>query len=140
MKRAIALGSARNVALGLTLANELLGAPIPPELESQIRGDRVTRALADQVREALFNDEDNSVDIADWQKYHLKARERLRDRTRLRVYYYGRYLRLVTSPTATDQATFPLPSYLAFLHRVLRPIRLVSKYGVAFAMKRFRRG
>jgi len=47
-------GGRRALYLGLFLANDLLGAPLPPQLEQTIRRDAHTAELARRVRRQLF--------------------------------------------------------------------------------------
>ena len=123
MKQARLLGSERMLFLGLFLANDLLGAALPEKVLPGIEADPVVRSLAAQVREQLFREVHSRPGVLQPCLFHLKVRERLRDR----VWYC---LNLTTTLTVGDWAFLSLPAFLFFLHYLLRPIRLVGKYGL----------
>lgn len=54
MAQAKASGGRRMLFLGLYVAHDLLGAPLPPNIEEQIRRDRHTAKLANQVKHQLY--------------------------------------------------------------------------------------
>src|SRR6266568_8868434 len=54
LERARALGAERMLLLGLRLAVDLLGAPLPERLQRHVAADPVVVALAEQVRKRLF--------------------------------------------------------------------------------------
>jgi hypothetical protein len=54
MAQAKASGGPRMLYLGLSLAHDLLGAPLPPEIAQALRRDRHTAKLADQVKHQLY--------------------------------------------------------------------------------------
>jgi hypothetical protein len=125
-----ALGSERNLALGLYLANDLLGAALPPEVLRGIQADPVVLSLANQIEAQFFSGFDSGLDIAYWHDYHLRVRERLRDKLRIRLHYYSRYLRIATVPTERERKLFSLPPSLSFFYYIVRPLRLTRKYGL----------
>ena len=129
LEQAGVLGNERNLALGLFLANDLLGVSLPEDILRRIQADPMVRPLAAQVRDLLFRGDAVARDISYWHTYHLSVRERLRDRLRLRLHYYLRYAHIAMTPTAQDEAALPLPGYLSFLYYFSRPIRLAKIYG-----------
>jgi hypothetical protein len=129
------LGCERMLGLGLLLARDLLGAKLPDEEWQRISVDETVKSLAVQVEELLFNETDASSGISYWNDLHLRVRERLRDRMRLRLYYYRRYLRLAVVPNERDRAIMPLPSFLFSLYYLLRPLRLVKVFGLTTLKK-----
>jgi hypothetical protein len=147
---ASALGSKRMLFLGLCLASDLLGAVIPKEILH--KADPATRSFAARVQNRLF-DSDASFLVSpettfvttegvfiDEVKFHLKVRERWRDR----VIYCFRLALLSMAPTSRDRAFLRLPPFLSFFYYVIRPIRLVGQYRLAVwgtlqqTLKRFR--
>ena len=127
------LGCERMLGLGLLLARDLLGAKLPEEEWQKIPVDQTVKSLAVQVEGLLFND--FSSGISYWNDLHLRVRERLRDRMRVRLHYYRRYLRLAVIPNERDRAIMPLPRFLFSLYYLLRPFRLVKTFGVATLKK-----
>jgi Uncharacterised nucleotidyltransferase len=92
-EKAAALGGRRMLALGLLLAGDLLGAPVPGAVAAWVRADLAVRALARRVEARLFRETAGRPDV--WDKplpllghspegmsFHLRAKERLRDQTR----------------------------------------------------------
>ena len=74
--RASEVGAARMVRLGLSLAHDVLVAPLPPALEAWTRTDAHARELAALTVEQLFR-EDDSSDARDdrrWFQWHLQDR------------------------------------------------------------------
>jgi hypothetical protein len=125
VSRAERRGLARMLFLGLSLACDVLGAPVPEAVLRKVRADRSVGALARRVRGRLVADDRarpgafqySPADIA----FHLGMRERRRDRLRYAV-------RLVLSPTVGDRLALPLPAPLSFLYYPLRPFRLFGKW------------
>ena len=125
LPRAERRGLLRMLYLGLSLASDVLGAPVPGAVLRKVRADRSVRALARRVRRRLFADDRarpgafqySPADVA----FHLGMRERRRDRLRYAV-------RLVLSPTVGDRLALPLPAPLDFLYYPLRPFRLFGKW------------
>jgi hypothetical protein len=117
------LGSLRMLFLGLFLANDLLNASIPGEVMQQVEGDPRVRRLARQVRQRLFRGPNGSSGIFKNPLFHLKARERMRDRIQYCV-------RLAMTTTPGDWTFLPLPHPLFPLYYLIRPIRLMAKYGL----------
>ncbi len=123
IEQARALGSERMLKLGLFLANELLGAPLPSAVEQETQADPAVAFLATQVRSWLFVDPEQQAGPLASIPFHLKARERPQDRIRY-------CLRLALTTTVGDWALVRLPSPLFPLYYLLRPIRLVGAYGM----------
>lgn len=122
MSRGHALGARRMISLGLVLARDLLGAPIPEAVNQRLEEDAVVKSLGGQVWRRFTSGVSNSEPgLAELCRFNLKARERWRDRFR-----YG--LRLALTPTQGDWALLPLPAPLFFLYYVVRPARLALQY------------
>ena len=129
--KAQALGNERNLALGLLLAIEFLDAQVPKTVVNKINNDSIVKTLIIQICELIYSEDVASSDISHWLAYHLKMKERIQDRVKIRLHYYLRYVRIATSPTVHDRAFVMLPNSLTFLYYVLRPIRLAKIYGSA---------
>ena len=115
-------GSSRMLLLGLSLASHVLGAPLPETILPRVQADPVVKTLAIQVRQQLFLDPSHPVGILKRAIFYLRAMERLTER--------GRYcLAQVMISTPGDWSLLPLPGPLFPLYYVLRPIRLIAKYG-----------
>jgi hypothetical protein len=116
-------GGRRMLFLGLLLAKELLDAPVPDEVMKEIGRDATAERLARKIEEGLFQKSNGSAGIWRSSLFYLKAKERLRDRVR-----YCADLALTTSPG--DWAVVKLPRSLFPLYFLIRPFRLIKKYGI----------
>jgi hypothetical protein len=89
-----------------------------------VQTDPAVRRLARRVQERLFRTSGSPRRFPEvkFRPIHVKMRERLHDKVR-----YG--VRSVTTHTVRDWMALPLPRALFPLYYVLRPIRLVGKYG-----------
>jgi hypothetical protein len=122
-RRARELGCERMLLLGLRLAHELLGAAIPEAILQRAGSERATRSLAESVRNNLFDPSFEAPGLFAGTLFHLRARERWRDR----VLYC---LRLATVTTSEDWNLLPLPAPLAWVYSLIRPVRLALTYGL----------
>jgi hypothetical protein len=122
IERAAELGNLRALLLGLALAHDLLGAPVPESILLRARQDALLLRLARDVQQRLPQIEDDPAGLLKGALFHLKAIERAKDRLRYCVL-------LTLLPTAEDWALFPLPAPLTFVYSLLRPFRLAGTYG-----------
>jgi hypothetical protein len=115
-------GRRRMLFLGLVLARDILGAPVPKTILPRVQVDPVVTALAIQVRLHLFQDASRPSGTLKEAIFYLRAMDRWTER--------GRYcLAQMMISTPGDWALLPLPRPLFPLYCVLRPIRLIAKYG-----------
>ncbi len=121
-QRAKRLGAERMIRLGLCLANQLLGAPLPEALLEEIEADKTVAKLAKQITENLFYTSANFYQEMEQGWFYIKSRERLRDQALC-------FWRMATTPTELDQQLVKLPPPLAFLYYGIRPFRLIGKRG-----------
>jgi hypothetical protein len=121
MKQAILFGNKRILLLGLYLASDLLGAAIPEKISQKVQADPVVRSLARQVSEWLFKDYADRPKGLDYCFFHMKTRERIRDKIQ-----YG--LRLVMTPNIKDWEFFPAVQFYLPLYYLVRPVRLAKDY------------
>jgi hypothetical protein len=124
IKQADASGGRRTLFLGLALASDLLGTTLPKEIAQRVQTDPAVRTLARRVQERLFRTSGSPKRFSEvmFRSIHVQMRERLRDKVRYCV-------RSATTHTVGDWMALPLPRPLFSLYYVLRPIRLVGKYG-----------
>jgi hypothetical protein len=117
------LGSGRMLLLALWLAHDLLGTPLPGFVLDRIEADRSIDELAAAVRQSIFADTEYNPEVVKRSGFHMRSRERLRDRIR---YSVGRAM----LPTTEDWDALRLPKALAGWYPVLRPFRLAFKHGL----------
>jgi hypothetical protein len=121
LERAQRSGSGRILGVGVLLAVDLLGASVPPEVEASARAWRRVSELTRGIIAGMFEPRDDGSrgDFAR-SMFQLRSRDRLRDR-----------VRLLATPNEGDWEALPLPAAAYPLYYLLRPIRLVMKYGAA---------
>ncbi len=130
------LGNSRTLSLGLILARDLLGLELSQQAWNKLHVDPAMESLALHLTESLFKDVEADTGISYWHNIHLRMRERLIDRLRLQLHYGWRYLRLILIPNERDHAILGVPSALPFLYYLLRPFRLIGRFGLLELKKR----
>jgi hypothetical protein len=118
----------RMLFLGLYLAGDLLGTNLPEEILVHQREERLLHSLAGQVCARLFWNPSIEPGVIGRCRFRIRMRERLWDGLR-----YS--LRLAVTPTEEDWALLPLPDRLNSLYYVIRPLRLLSKYGISLGRR-----
>lgn len=123
-RRAEMLRAGRMLRIGLALATNLLGAPLPNEVSARVRSDSVAEAVASDVAQRLLVRESPERDAG--------ARFHYRRRMVEGTFSGWRYsMWLATQPADEDGAMMNLPRVLVPLYAVLRPLRLMRKYGTS---------
>jgi hypothetical protein len=110
-------GALQLVQVGLRLARDLLGAPLPPGASC---GGRKVQALAAEAALALLSGAEQPGPRWPWRSLYDRGMARKRDRARL-------IHDLLLAPTVREWALIPLPPALAPLYYAIRPFRLVVK-------------
>lgn len=113
----------RILSLGLLLTSELLEAPLPEKIWSRVEANSAIRGLAARLQKDLFSEENpQSPPFSLWTiaLYHLYLSECQPDR-----------LRYWLTPNTSDRAFLSLPASLSFFYYLLRPIRVIGKYGLS---------
>lgn len=118
MERAKSLGIERATLLAIMLARDILGSKVPDLLSSST--DKAVPLLAKEVEDRLFSS--FSPTDPKTELFYIRARERSMDR--LRYYAYR-----ATIPTEDDWACIDLPGSLFPFYRLVRPVRLINRYG-----------
>jgi hypothetical protein len=116
------MGIKRAILLGLFLAEDLIGTGLPKNVLKTIEAEPVIKKLTARVYKKLFYEVDNPAGIFKDQLLYLKMRERFKDKARYVLY-------LTFTPNTRDWKLLPLPGPLFPLYYILRPIRLLTKYG-----------
>jgi hypothetical protein len=111
--------SERMLVLGLRLATDLLGAPMPEAVRRRAESDPVIPALVAQVRATLFRSLGRPMGLLEQARFQLNVRERWRHR--------AQYCWLaLTTVTVEDWQRYRLPRALSFLYYPLRLMRLAG--------------
>lgn len=121
------LGFRRILMSGLSLAERVGGAQLPPRVRAQIDSDRKVANLVEQVLAQVLPLEDHPGMVSN-NRFYMRCRERLRDRA-----YYVFDQMFVPKPA--DWAWVRLPPVLYPLYYLLRPVRLAAKFARLLAHK-----
>jgi hypothetical protein len=121
LARAASLGCERRLAVGLHLAAELLGAPLPPRVRRMLAAQARACALAERMVEALHGGDRDAPDAWSALRLNLALFETRRERLRHLV-------DTLLAPSLVEWTRWPLPRGLFFLYLPLRLSRLAGKY------------
>jgi hypothetical protein len=117
LQRAKDADNERMFLLGLHLAEQLLDAPLPPEVKEHCASDPHLRALGDKVVKNLFSGTTHvPATSREIFRYNIGVRKTLGAR--------ARYLLHMLRPTDGDLASHSLPESLNFAYYLTRPFRL----------------
>ncbi|HWN08062.1 MAG TPA: nucleotidyltransferase family protein [Pyrinomonadaceae bacterium] len=120
LARAVSAGSQRMLLLGLHLANSLLDAPRPAQIEERLKADPTVARLAREASQRLFVSADPlAITIFESFSFNWAVRSDLRSKLR--------YCRLLLQPTDADIETRPLPRALTFIYYLRRPFALLRR-------------
>jgi hypothetical protein len=123
LERARARGMLRMLLLGVSLAAELVSAPVPRAVTSLADRDPAVTALRAHVRRKLFTGEVAWPSLLAQIRFQVRTLDAPRDRLR----YF--WIRCVV-PTVQDWQWVHLPDTLYFLYYLVRPLRLAA-WGLA---------
>ncbi|HET7549957.1 MAG TPA: nucleotidyltransferase family protein [Gemmatimonadaceae bacterium] len=119
---AAAASARRRLALGVALAHELLGAPIPGDMERGIdrtmTDDRAVRRLLSEVH-AMLRAEDAPTAL-EWLSFQCRTRDSVGDMAAYCAH-------VIAAPRVADVEWISLPHPLRWAYYVMRPARLVAK-------------
>ena len=121
-------GARRMFLLGLVLARELLQTPLPEQVCTWIRSDRTVQALADHVYHRLFEERTIRDRILEKPRFHIRVRERLRDKIPIYRSLVKAAFVTVFIPRNEDRELIELPGALSVLYCLVRPARLAQKF------------
>lgn len=121
MREARDLGLQRMLAVGMLLAQDLLGVSLSDDASRKLTMDRTARVLATQVKKSLFEEPDERWhEQADF-PFQVKIRERLRDKG---IMLYHNFIPML-APDERDRKFLPMPASLSSMYYLVRPVRLV---------------
>ena len=101
----------------MLLAHDLLGAPLPAPSQARLRAHPVVRVLAREVQERIFAEEEAPPGMLLIRRFHLRARERMRDKAR--YLFFG-----LTPPRQRIGPSLRSRRRFRFFYYLLRPIRI----------------
>lgn len=126
LQRAQRIGARRLLLVGLTVAREMLAAPLPEAITAAAGADAETQALAADIAARYLGQARRGPEFIDSMRFQLRSRERVRDRLR-----YA--LRHLFTPNWEEIEWYPLPRRLFPLYWLLRPARIAMRWGPEMA-------
>jgi len=136
LDRATRLGAKRLLLLGIGLAEHLLRLEVPGEIRAGIRSDAIVQRLVLELSEKLCNPSpalnrlNGSYGVVEAGLLYMRTRERLADKLPYLRYFARLFCEWFTvAPNEQDYSVVALPRYLSALYFVVRPFRLLGKYG-----------
>jgi hypothetical protein len=136
----------KSLGLGLYLINDLFGHRTPIVEWQTKKNLELFEKLTRQVRDRLFDEEPESVEMNDrtWflqeKLFHLGLKDSFWDKLKLQVYHNDLYLKQIFSPNKADKETLPLPAWLSPIYYITRPARLFFTYIVRFKKSKYSKG
>jgi hypothetical protein len=127
--RAASIDATRRVALGLHLAHTLLGTHLPTAA-SELTAARPRPRTSALITRRMADTSDGRRVPSFW--LLLAAELSLRETLRQRLSYFRQQL----IPTPRDRAWIRLPRRLEWLYVLLRPWRLLTRFGNAYEQRR----
>jgi len=117
VERAGKYGLRRQFLLGVSLAQELLGAPVPREILQQADDDASLVTLRRQIISDMLVKSEADRGLVEESLFYLKTRDCFKDKLTLIL------IRLFI-PSVEDWRWVPLPDSCYWLYYVIRPLRL----------------
>ncbi|MGV3721280.1 MAG: nucleotidyltransferase domain-containing protein [Actinomycetota bacterium] len=118
-RRAATSHTEQVLRLGLTLARDLLDAPIADQALPPLKDTGAMTSLGRQAIRVLFRRDDEAVPVARMVGFHLSLLPTFALK--------AQYLRASLAPKELDILTFRLPTRCASLYVLLRPLRLLLR-------------
>jgi hypothetical protein len=122
------LESMRALLLGLALAHDVVGADLPEPVLQRIGADANVAWLETKVLEQYEGTGNPGAGIFRRAAFRLRSSDKLGRGLR-------QLIRLSLIPTESDREAIHLPAFLSPLYVAIRPLRLLTKYGVGQVRK-----
>jgi hypothetical protein len=132
VKLATKTGGRRILFLGLSLAHELLDAPVPDQILHRMYKDRAIKKTVQIIRCRLFEITEPPAGILETCLFYVRVRERLQDKARLIFRTFSRPI-----PGQWDQLGHD--SSCARLRNVTQHMRMGCSYGLGLVRQRWRK-
>ncbi|WP_427160378.1 nucleotidyltransferase domain-containing protein [Aliinostoc sp. HNIBRCY26] len=122
----------RMLLLGLFLAADIQKLQLPEIIQQRIAQNSIIHTLATEVKTRLWMHIDEPLDVFErsfwsWRlAFHFRVMESWRHKILLCLFV----LRFAITPKDQDYVALPLPNYLAGLYYMIRPVRLIIKFGL----------
>ncbi len=111
------------LCLGLLLARSCLSTPLPDPVLERIVANRPVQSIAEAVRQHLFTPHNSDDEIGAIARLNIQAQGSAWEKFICRLH-------MATVPGFFDIASIRLPRPLFGLYHLVRPVRLLRKYGL----------
>jgi Uncharacterised nucleotidyltransferase len=115
------LGIQRIVAVNLLLSHDLLGSPLPAQIQNWLKKDRVSEALKAEALQMIRCSLPFDIESPAYFRFMLRLRERWLDRFRF-------LWRLLWTPSLAEWSVMNLPESLWWVYRGIRLLRLAKRF------------
>jgi hypothetical protein len=118
--------------LGLFLAADIQKINLPETVQQKIHKHPLIKTLATEVKARLWMQIDEPLDVFErsfwsWRlAFHFRVMESWKHKILLCLFV----LRFAITPKDKDYVALPLPASLSGLYYIIRPIRLMLKFGL----------
>jgi hypothetical protein len=126
MNEATRLGVKRKLLLALYLANNILRAPLPENVRHVVAGDDSVALSAETIAGRLFITH-RAIEVSERAAFYFRIADTAWHRAKLCLRYAVLYLRVIFVPSERDRSSGP--QWLSPVKYLLRPIRLIARYG-----------
>lgn len=129
-------GLRRLVYIGLQLTQSLLKTSLPKNIDPSLYSDRVANAIVVEIKSKLFLPNNQLPREVEKTLFHIHTREHWRDKGRslIGIMSHSGWLKI----TNNDREFIHLPEKLFWLYYLLRPWRILKKYGFKVTGEIFR--
>ena len=120
-------GLRRLVYIGLQLTQSLLKTPLPNNIAKSLRSDPVADIIVGEITAKLFLPNNQLPTEVEKALFHIRTRERWRDKGKslIGIMSHSGWLKI----TNHDREFIHLPETLFWLYYLIRPWRILKKYG-----------
>ena len=118
----------RMLGLGLLLAHELLGMPLPERISKSDYADARVKWVAHEIRDGLFVETGKPSGNFETVVFYLRIKDRWQDSAHFCFRYVSQWFLAVITPCSIDRQVLPLPASLSFVYFFVRSLRLLVKY------------
>ncbi len=131
LEQAYRVGCDRILLLNCCLIRDLLGVSLPSIITQKIELDATLPSLTGVIKSFIVAPPHNAKPFDRMEGLLVFIRMRERPRHQLVHFMYVMNRSKWAIPSRKDRAVLPLPSALAFLYWLIRPVRLLQKYRTA---------
>jgi len=124
MRQVSVRGGERLHLLGFRLAHDLLGVPLPAEVARRVQSDSPTQRLAREIETDFFRTR-NCEGVLTKLKFFFELSEGMGGKVKFLCHLGFVLMR----PTEKEWRLLRLPGWLFPLYYLIRPLRLVARYG-----------